>query len=92
MLVGAGEQVAHALRGLRNGADSRRTWWRSTGSRTRATASSATGRPSLFAGGIDPMVVIRWKDIFESLEAAVDACETAAHVMEGVALKRGRGR
>lgn len=45
---------------------------------------------SLFAGGIDPMVVIRWKDIFESLEAAVDACETVAHVLEGISLKRGR--
>ena len=45
---------------------------------------------SLFAGGIDPMVVIRWKDIFESLEAAVDACETVAHVLEGITLKRGR--
>ena len=44
---------------------------------------------SLFAGGIDPMVVIRWKDIFESLEAAVDACETVAHVLEGITLKRG---
>jgi uncharacterized protein len=43
---------------------------------------------SLFAGGIDPMVVIRWKDIFESLEAAVDACETVAHVLEGINLKR----
>ena len=45
---------------------------------------------SLFANGIDPMVVIRWKDIFESLEAAVDACETAANVLEGIALKRRR--
>ena len=40
---------------------------------------------SLFADGIDPMVVIRWKDIFESLEAAVDACETVANVLEGIA-------
>src|SRR2546429_349386 len=48
---------------------------------------------SLFAGGIDPMVVIRWKDIFESLETAVDACETVAHVLEGITLKqRGRRR
>ena len=43
---------------------------------------------SLFANGIDPMVVIRWKDIFESLEAAVDACETAANVLEGIAIKQ----
>ena len=43
---------------------------------------------SLFVAGIDPMVVIRWKDIFESLEASVDACEHVAHVLEGIAIKR----
>jgi uncharacterized protein Yka (UPF0111/DUF47 family) len=49
------------------------------------------GVASLFEGGAaDPMVVIRWKDIFESLEAAVDACETVAHVIEGIMLKRGK--
>jgi uncharacterized protein Yka (UPF0111/DUF47 family) len=47
------------------------------------------GLACLFANGIDPMVVIRWKDIFESLESAVDACQTVAHVIEGIALKRG---
>ena len=45
---------------------------------------------ALFTGHIDPMVVIRWKDVFESLEEAVDACETAAHVLEGMELKRRR--
>ena len=45
---------------------------------------------ALFVDGIDPMAVIRWKDIFDSLEAAVDACETVANVLEGVCLKRGR--
>ena len=49
------------------------------------------GVVSLFAGGIDPMVVIRWKDIFESLEAAVDACETVAHILEGITLRQHRG-
>ena len=44
---------------------------------------------ALFANGIDPMVVIRWKDIYESLEGAIDACETVAHLLEGIALKRG---
>ncbi len=42
---------------------------------------------SLFANGIDPMVVIRWKDIFAVLERAIDATETAAHIIEGVAIK-----
>lgn len=43
---------------------------------------------SLFKSGTDPMVVIRWKDIFESLEQAIDSCETVAHVIEGMQLKR----
>ena len=42
---------------------------------------------SLFAHGIDPMVVIRWKDIFAVLERAIDATETCAHIIEGVAIK-----
>jgi len=42
---------------------------------------------ALFAGGIDPMVVIRWKDIFERLEQAIDACDRVAHVLEGIAVK-----
>ena len=50
------------------------------------------GVASLFAQGIDPMVVIRWKDIFESLEAAVDSCERVAHVLEGITLRHGRRR
>jgi uncharacterized protein Yka (UPF0111/DUF47 family) len=45
---------------------------------------------SLFVGGIDPMVVIRWKDVFASLEGAVDACEAVAHVLDGIALKLAR--
>ena len=43
---------------------------------------------ALFANGIDPMVVLRWKDIYESLESAIDACETVAHILEGISLKR----
>jgi uncharacterized protein len=42
---------------------------------------------SLFDGGIDPMVVIRWKDLFERLEAAIDATESAANIIEGIVIK-----
>jgi uncharacterized protein len=42
---------------------------------------------SLFEHGIDPLVVIRWKDIFERLEDAIDATERAAYVLEGVVIK-----
>jgi hypothetical protein len=33
------------------------------------------------------MIVIRWKDIFERLEDAIDSTERAAYVLEGVVMK-----
>jgi uncharacterized protein len=42
---------------------------------------------ALFDGGIDPMVVIRWKDIYERLEQAIDATEHVANILEGIVIK-----
>ena len=42
---------------------------------------------SLFDHGIDPMLVIRWKDIFDRLEDAVDATERTANILEGIRIK-----
>jgi predicted phosphate transport protein (TIGR00153 family) len=42
---------------------------------------------SLFKNGIDPMIVIRWKDIFDRLEHAIDACEKVANILEGIVVK-----
>jgi predicted phosphate transport protein (TIGR00153 family) len=42
---------------------------------------------SLFERGIDPMMVIRWKDIFERLEDGIDATEKTANILEGIVIK-----
>ncbi len=42
---------------------------------------------ALFDDGIDPMVVIRWKDIYERLEQAIDATERVANILEGIVIK-----
>jgi predicted phosphate transport protein (TIGR00153 family) len=42
---------------------------------------------SLFVAGIDPMLVIRWKDIFERLEDAIDATERVSNILEGITIK-----
>src|SRR5256885_2597682 len=42
---------------------------------------------SLFDTGIDPRVVIRWKDLFERLEAAIDSTERVANILEGIVIK-----
>ena len=39
---------------------------------------------SLFDDGIDPMFVIRWKDIYERLEHAIDATEHVANVLQNI--------
>ena len=92
VLVGAGEQIAQALRSLRTGTELGPHLVEIHRLENEGDRLQRDAVASLFAGGIDPMVVIRWKDIFESLEAAVDACETVAHVLEGITLKQRRRR
>jgi uncharacterized protein Yka (UPF0111/DUF47 family) len=91
VLVACAEQVAAALRGLRNGdaalAPHLVEIHRLENEADRLQRAAVAG---LFANGIDPMMLIRWKDIFDTLEAAVDACETVANVLEGIAIKRAR--
>jgi uncharacterized protein len=90
VLVGAGEQVARALACLSQGTDLASHLVEIHRLENEGDRLSRDALASLFATGIDPMVVIRWKDIFETLEASVDACEKVAHVLEGISLKRHR--
>jgi predicted phosphate transport protein (TIGR00153 family) len=41
----------------------------------------------LFRGDKDPVSIIKWKEIFDFIENAVDRCEDVANVLEGVALE-----
>ena len=41
----------------------------------------------LFRTSDDAIAIIRWKDIHEALEEAVDACENAADVLEAILVK-----
>ena len=90
VLVEAGARVADALRALRTGEGLHDHLVEIHRLENEGDRIYRDAVASLFANGIDPMVVIRWKDIFESLEGAVDACETVAHMLEGIALKRRR--
>lgn len=42
------------------------------------------GFRELFNGDMDPMTVIKWKEIYEALEAAIDSCESSARLIERV--------
>jgi uncharacterized protein Yka (UPF0111/DUF47 family) len=43
----------------------------------------------LFDQESDPIAVIKWKEIFDFLEAATDRCEDVANLLEGVVVKNG---
>jgi uncharacterized protein Yka (UPF0111/DUF47 family) len=88
VLVDTADLVAESLHGLRDGEDVRPRLVEIHRRENEADRIVRAAVASLFATGIDPMIVIRWKDIFETLESAVDACETVANVLEGITLKR----
>jgi len=88
VLVGCSEHVAAALRGLRNGAELSPHLVEIHRLENEADRLQRAAVAGLFVNGIDPMVLIRWKDIFDTLEGAVDACETVANVLEGISIKR----
>ena len=60
---------------------------RCASSRTKATGSSARRSPSSSGPARTRSTIIRWKDIHEQLEEAVDACENAADVLEAILVK-----
>jgi predicted phosphate transport protein (TIGR00153 family) len=88
LLVQAAEELAALLSELRT--------LRGSSDRNRAIKQledeaddvARAARASLFKDDrIDPVLVIRWKDIYEALEDAVDACDTAAHLVGNVLVK-----
>lgn len=42
---------------------------------------------ALFKSGKDAIAIMKWRDIFEQLEAATDLCEDVANALEGVVLE-----
>ena len=87
LLVEATEHLSRAiaeLRGLRN---AERHLVRVKALEDEADSLLREAIASLFENHVDPVEVIRWKDIFEALEDAIDACETAADVVGNIVVK-----
>jgi uncharacterized protein len=87
VLVGACEQLAEGLEHLREFKDLDKYWIEIHRLENEGDRISRDAVASLFSNGIDPMVVIRWKDMFAVLESAIDATETAAQIIEGIVIK-----
>ena len=88
LLVRAVEQLAQLLGRLRTVQGSAEEIVAIKAIEDEADDVARAARASLFKDDrIDPMIVIRWKDVYEALEDAVDACETAAHRIGNILVK-----
>jgi len=87
VLVGSCEQLAAGLEHLPDFKDLDKYWIEVHRLENEGDRISRDAVASLFSNGIDPMVVIRWKDMFAVLENAIDATETAAQIIEGIVIK-----
>lgn len=43
----------------------------------------------LFSGALSPLEVIKWKELFDYIEEAIDGCEDVGNVLERIVLKGG---
>jgi predicted phosphate transport protein (TIGR00153 family) len=87
VLVASCEQLATGLEHLPEFKDLDKYWIEIHRLENEGDRISRDAVASLFSNGVDPMVVIRWKDIFAVLENAIDATETAAQILEGIVIK-----
>jgi uncharacterized protein len=46
-----------------------------------------TAIAELFHNATDPLIVLKWKDIYDKLESTVDRCENVANILESVIIK-----
>jgi hypothetical protein len=83
-------QVEQAVRGLRNLKDPQATIKLCIDINRLENEADAILRRSvarLFKEEKDPIIVIKWKEIYENLENATDRCEDVANIIEGVILE-----
>jgi uncharacterized protein len=84
------QQVEGAIRGLRDLKDTHATLKLCIDISRLENEADAILRRSvarLFKEEKDPIVVIKWKEVYENLESASDCCEDVANIIEGVILE-----
>jgi predicted phosphate transport protein (TIGR00153 family) len=86
------QQVEAAIRELRSLRDTQHTLKLCIDINRLENEADAILRRSvarLFKEEKDPIMVIKWKEIYENLENASDRCEDVANIIEGVILEHG---
>ena len=88
ILVAATQELAAAIRGMSEPARMEQHWQAIHKLEDAGDELLRTGIKEVFAACYDePAIIICWKDIYEQFEEAIDSCERAATVLEGIGVK-----
>lgn len=88
ILVAATQELAKALRGLHEPSRQEQHWQAIHKLEDAGDELLRSGIKEVFAACYDePAIIICWKDIYEQFEEAIDSCERAATVLEGIGVK-----
>ena len=87
VLVRSCEALSEGLENLPSFKDLDRYWIEVHRLENEGDRISRDAVAALFTDAIDPMVVIRWKDIYERLEEAIDSTERVANILQNIVIK-----
>lgn len=89
VLARSAEQLAEAVRDIRKGKTLSMHLRSVKQLEEEGDALYHDGVGELFAGGRDPLDIIKWKELYDRLEEATDECEHTAQLVQSIALKYG---
>ncbi len=89
VLRDAARALGRALQELHEGGDVRRSVNEVRHREREADRIYRDALADLFREGVDPMLVLRWKDVLTAIEQAVDRARNAAELVEGLTIKYG---
>ncbi len=81
------EALVSSMEDLRNVKNMKSRWIEVNRLENEGDKISRKAIAGLFMNEKDPIEVIKWKELYEHLETAIDKCEDAANIVEAVVLK-----
>ena len=90
LVVGATQQIRQGVTGLRNFGDIRGILdpcVRINALENQGDAINRQALRSLFNDGHDAVTILKWREVYEHLETALDRCEDVADVLQTIAVK-----
>jgi predicted phosphate transport protein (TIGR00153 family) len=87
LLLEAARQVQSAVAKLETGRGLEQHWIEIHNLENQGDTYSRQAIAELFRGGMDAIEVVKLKDLYALLEAALDRCEDVANVLESISIK-----